>query len=155
LVSRDPKKAVDSLKKKLPGVMWSGQFLNRKKPVAEKLLKHSGLLCADLDDLGERLLDTRTKLVTSPHLLALFRSPTGIGLKAIFCVPADPKKHAAGFRAIEEYVHKLTGINIDEACKDVSRLCFVSFDPDLWFNPNEPLEIGESGGDITLYSSES
>ena len=143
---RDPKKAVAGLKKKLPGVLWSGRFGNRKKPVAEKLLTHSGFLCADLDDLGERLPEIRAKIVTSPHLFSCFSSPTGNGLKALFRVSADASKHAANFRAVERHVHQLTGIKIDGACKDVSRLCFVSYDPDLWLNPVEPLEIAESGG---------
>jgi hypothetical protein len=30
----------------------------------------------------------------------------------------------------------LTGVQIDEACKDVSRLCFLSYDPDVFHNPN-------------------
>ncbi len=142
---RDPKKAVAHLKKKLPGVLWSGRFKNREKPVAEKLLAHSGLLCADLDDLGERLSEMRTKIIVSPHLHSVFRSPTGTGLKANFRVAADAGKHAASFFAVEQHVLELTGIKIDGQCKDVSRLCFVSYDPDLWLNPDDAKEIAEIG----------
>jgi hypothetical protein len=73
------KLAVDPLKKKLPGFMSSGQFSDRKKPVPEKLLTHSGLLCADLDNLGQRLPEVRTKLAASPYLRYLFTSPTANG----------------------------------------------------------------------------
>jgi hypothetical protein len=128
------KEAVAADKKKLPAIMWSGRFSSREKPAAEKLLRHSGLLCADLDDLGERLADVRAKLLASPHLLALFTSPTGQGLKAIFRVAADAAKHAARFRAVEHHVYELTGEKIDESGKDVARLCFVSFDPDAFVN---------------------
>jgi hypothetical protein len=65
------KEAVAADKRKLPGLMWSGLFSTREKPAAERLRKHSGLLCADLDDLGERLADVRAKLLASPHLFAL------------------------------------------------------------------------------------
>lgn len=146
LEGRDPKKVVASQKRKLPGVLWSGRFANRKKPVAAKILAHSGLLCADLDDLGKRISEVRAKLITSPHLFAQFNSPTGTGLKALFRVTADAKKHPSSFRAVEEHIRVLIGIKIDGACKDVSRLCFVSYDPDLWINPVEPVEISENEG---------
>jgi hypothetical protein len=53
------------------------------------LLAPSGLLCADLDNLGKRLTEVRAKLAKSPYLFALFTSPTGNGLKAVLRVPAD------------------------------------------------------------------
>jgi Protein of unknown function (DUF3987)/BT4734-like, N-terminal domain len=138
------KLAVEHLKKSLPGVMWCGQYSNRERPAADKLQKHSGLFCGDLDSLGqEELENTRAKLKPSPHLYALFVSPTGHGLKAVFRAPADPAKHAGIFRAVRKHVRDLTGLAIDESGKDLARLCFVSFDPDLYHNPDatelEPL----------------
>ena len=132
---KQAKSAVDSAKKKLPGILWSGRFSSRKKPADEKLLAHSGLLCADLDNLGDKLADVRDRLTRSPHLWAMFTSPTGNGVKAVFRVPADKENHAASFLAVEKYVLELTGEKIDGSCKDVARLCFVSFDPDALLNP--------------------
>jgi len=126
------KLAVEQLKKALPAVTWSGRFSYR---TSDKLLQHSGLLCADLDELGSELSRVREQLQTSPDLFALFLSPTGRGLKPVFLVPADASKHAAGFRAVEAHVKQLTGLQIDESCKDVSRLCFMSYDPDLYHDP--------------------
>src|SRR5260370_18817322 len=81
------KLAVAPLKKKLPAILWSGRFKQRSNGA---LIQHSGLICADLDDLGsEALKAVRQKLLASPYLWALFRSPTR-GLKAISHVPADP-----------------------------------------------------------------
>src|SRR5438067_4448455 len=90
------KLAVDPLKKQLPGVMWSATFSARAN---DKLVSHSGLLCADLDSLGARLREVRKKLEASPHVVAVFLSPTGDGLKAVFRVSADASKHAGSFRA--------------------------------------------------------
>lgn len=144
---RDPKEAVAELKKALPGVMWSGQFKTRKKemPLGQKLLRHSGLLCADLDHLDERTEEVRAKLISSPHPLAVFLSPTGTGLKSLFPVQADAATHKASFQAIEKYVRDLTGYEIDGSCKDATRLCFVSYDPDLWTAPGkvQPLPPAE------------
>jgi hypothetical protein len=128
------KDAVAAEKKKLPGVLWSGRFSSRKSPANEKLLAHSGLLCADLDELGERRDGVRAKILTSPHLWALFCSPTADGIKAVFRVVADPEKHQASYLAVRTHVEELTGNLIDESCKEVSRLCFLSFDPNVVLN---------------------
>jgi hypothetical protein len=130
---KSAKKAVADAKKRLPGVMWSGSFRERS---AEKLLEHSGLLCADLDELAERLPDVREKLLSSPYLWALFASPTGDGLKCVFRVAADAEKHKKSFLAIEQHVRELCGVQIDGSCKDVARLCFLSHDPDVYLNEN-------------------
>ena len=134
------KRAVEGLKKALPGVMWCGRFSERAN---DKLVQYSGLICADLDWLGPELVRKREQLKTSPHLSVLFVSPTGHGLKAVFCVPAHASKYAASFRAVEQYVRQLTGVQIDGSGKDISRLCYMSFDPELYVNPNatelEPL----------------
>jgi hypothetical protein len=95
------KRAVDAFKKQLPGVMYSGRFSQRRN---DKLIEHSGLLCADLDSLGERLPFVRETLQASPHVFALFLSPTGDGLKAILRAPAGASNHAGNFRAVEKHV---------------------------------------------------
>ena len=134
------KSAIDPLKKQLPGVTWSGTFTKRAN---NALVKHSGLLCADLDGLNGSLLDARQKLLSSPYAWAVFTSPSGDGLKVVFRVPAEVAQHAGSFRAVEQHVRELTGVQIDEACKDVARLCFLSYDPELYHNANaiaiEPL----------------
>jgi P4 family phage/plasmid primase-like protien len=125
------KQAIDTDKKKLRGVLWSGRFSRRAN---DALIKHSGLLCADLDGLSDQLDRVWAKLTTSPHLLAMFRSPTGDGIKAVFRVAASAKKHRLSFLAVRAHVLRLTGVHIDQSCKDVARLCFVSFDPAAYIN---------------------
>ena len=125
------KEAIGGLKKQLPAVLLSGTFTRRAN---DALLQHSGLLCADLDSLNGELENVRAKLSASPHLWTLFKSPGGDGLKAVFKVPPDVTKHAGSFRAVEQHVRELTGVQIDVACKDPARLCFLSHDPDLYYN---------------------
>jgi hypothetical protein len=126
------KKAVDEPKKELRAITWSGTFSKRND---QDLLQHSGLLCADLDGLGpERMPDVRSQLRGSPYLWADFLSPTGDGIKAVFRVRADGDLHSASYRAVEAHVQKLTGVQIDEKCKNIGRLCFLSSDPDAHLN---------------------
>jgi hypothetical protein len=128
------------LKRRLPAVMWSGHFSERNN---NALVKHSGLLCADLDSLNGELPSVREKLTKSPHVWSAFTSPSGEGLKAVFRVPADGARHAGSYRAVEQHVRELTGRQIDQSCKDVARLCFLSYDPEVYVNDSareiEPL----------------
>lgn len=126
------KDAAAEPKKRLPGVLFSGLFSRRS---AAALTQHSGLICADLDELGDRLEQTFEQVCADPHTLACFRSPTGTGLKVVFrCDPAHP--HGESFRALEHYMLEHFGLEIDQACKDVSRICFVSHDPHAFVADN-------------------
>ena len=127
------KETADKYKACLPGVLFSGKFSERKN---HALVQHSGLLCADLDNLNGELQNAREKLLSSPYLWALFTSPSGEGLKAVFRVRPDGATHRGSYRAVEHHVKDLTGIHIDEACKDPARLCFVSHDPAAYYNPD-------------------
>src|SRR5262245_22453355 len=137
---RRAKQAANELKKQLPAVLWSGTFTERAN---DKLVSHSGLLCADLDSLNGELPKVRGDLLKSPHIWALFVSPSGDGLKAVFRVLADAAQHLASYRAVEQHVRELTGIHVDQSGKDVARLCFLSYDPTAYYNANareiEPL----------------
>jgi P4 family phage/plasmid primase-like protien len=134
----------EELKKRLPAVTPSGRFGRRAK---DCLIEHSGLMPADLDNLGEKLPLVRKQLEGSPYLFALFLSPSGYGLKAWVKVPPDASKHLASFRAVEHHVRELTGVQIDQSGKDPARLCFASFDPDAYHNPSaielNPLPLPE------------
>ncbi|HPY29950.1 MAG TPA: BT4734/BF3469 family protein [Verrucomicrobiota bacterium] len=122
----------EQLKKNLPAVMFSGRFSKRK---AAALEAHSGLLCADLDNLGPRLPALRAAFARNPHVACVFVSPSGNGLKVGFRVPADGNLHAAAFEAVRRYCWERYRAEIDKACSDVSRLCFVSHDENAWVNP--------------------
>lgn len=122
------KDAASEPKKKLPAVLFSGTFSRR---AASALTISSGLICVDLDELGDRVEQVRDLIVSDPHTLGAFISPTGTGLKVIFRVdPAKP--HLESFKAAERFVLEHFGLEVDQACKDVSRMCFVSHDPECF-----------------------
>jgi hypothetical protein len=122
------KKAAHSLKLKMPAVTWSGAFLERVDSAIET---HSGFLCIDADNCTEPA-GTRAKLAADPYVQAAFISPTGTGCKALVRIPADANSHAKGFAAARKHFSEAHGIAIDEACKNVSRLCYVAYDPEAF-----------------------
>jgi len=124
-------KGANELKNKLPVIAWAGQFADRKK-----LIKHSGLLCIDIDGIGAGTQDAIGKLRKHPSVYAAFVSPRGNGVKAVFRVPPDEDMHACAWRAAALEAEKQTGFKADEATKNINSLCFVSLDPEAYHNPD-------------------
>lgn len=125
---------VATLKRALPGFTPSGVF---KRRASYALLRHSGLVVADLDKIDTMEMSrVRSILKADPHVALLFTSPTGTGLKALFRVPAEPRLHHASWKSVSDHVQKTCGVAIDPSGTDPARLCFVSFDPELHMAPN-------------------
>ena len=132
---KEAKTHTDKVKQRLCAFNASGVFVFRKE---EKMTLHSGLIQADFDLLGDRLAEIKEKLATDVHVFALFTSPTGEGLKAFYrCSPAtDKPEHLRRFAAVEKHCLAHYAVQIDESVKDMSRLCFVSDDPDAQIFPD-------------------
>lgn len=117
------------LKEALPAVCFSGAFNKRSEAGLEQ---HSGLVCLDLDKIPKsELEDQRAKLQADPYTFALFTSPSGNGLKVLARIPADKAKHRQHFDAL---VKHYGSPYLDPSVKDISRACFLSWDPELHVN---------------------
>jgi hypothetical protein len=140
--------AHDAAKRGLPAFTMSGTCSDRKTP-----LIHSGLLQVDIDDLDGELASVRQRIKSDPHVCFGFVSPGGKGLKLGLCIHGG--HHAESAKAAEVYFDKTYRILIDKAVKDPLRLCFVSYDPQLWVNryprilPCEFTETAESTEDVS------
>lgn len=121
----------EKLKKSLPAVTLSGVFKDGHK--AGNLESYSGLIQIDFDKLESPEADFQT-LIKDPYTLASFISPSGNGLKLIVRVSGTEKDHKANFLNLADYYLKRFGMVADQACKDVSRLMYLSYDPNLYFN---------------------
>lgn len=134
--------AYDAAKLKLPCFMLSATTATGGHKTAD-IATHTGLLQIDVDGVGEHnAAMIRDRLGSDPHFLAVWLSPGANGVKGIFRIPADLARHRLSFEAASKYLATAHGINIDPKCSDPSRLCFVSFDPDLRFNPEAvPISI--------------
>lgn len=110
------------------------------------LERHSLIFPFDIDKVNVDA--TRKALIDDEHVLFLFDSPSQDGIKGGIPIIGDIKNdadHKRAFSQIERYLRDRHGIRIDPACKDVRRLCFVSHDPDLYFNPDaKPFQIADA-----------
>jgi VirE N-terminal domain len=99
----------------------------------------SGCLNLDIDDLPD-VNHARALLGADPHLVYMFTSPSGGGLKLGIHVKryADAESYRHFWRAVERYLVETypdLAVSNDRQCKDVARLCYMSWDPDLYCNP--------------------
>lgn len=120
----------------LPFATFSGTFSKRNNA---SLLQYSGCFCIDLDHIGADKVAELKALIAKDTVLnpaLIFISPRGEGLKIVLRIDnAIPENHFAYFRAFDSYFKATYKLNIDQACKDVSRACFLCHDPDVYFNP--------------------
>jgi putative DNA primase/helicase len=146
LLKDGKKEEYDRDKKNLPAVTISGKFSKRN---ANGLLDHSGIMQIDIDKV-ENPAELRDKLIQDKHICAAFISPSGKGVKALILITADHTKHKAAFIAAENHLQAYYDVQIDKSCKDVGRLCFVSYDADLRTNTDAiPLPLPEEPSKIT------
>lgn len=119
----------------LPAVTFSGVFSERKR---EKLETHSGLIGIDFDHLDENAIAAaKERLAADPHVVLFYVSPSGAGLKGAVAVdppPIDAETHKVAFSAVRNYFARTHGLRVDEQCSDVSRLAFLSHDPECHDN---------------------
>jgi hypothetical protein len=98
-------------------------------------------LIADIDlDENPQLLEAdqfeavRVKLCADVRVHFLFTSPSG-GLKVGFKIKATcPETHLAAFISVRDILLEDFGLVPDNACKDVSRLCYLSYDAEAHHN---------------------
>ena len=123
-------------KKKLPCFMVSAS--TKQGHHKTDIKAHSGLLQIDVDKLPswEDAKALRDRLINDPHIMAAWLSPSGLGVKAVMMIPPSLEAHAASFASAQKRLRDLYVITIDPSCKDVNRLCFVSYDPELKINSN-------------------
>ena len=119
------------IKQGIPAVTISGTFKESVKNA--NLLTHSGLICIDFDAV-ENPEHLKTELSKDPYTFAALLSASGNGLAAI--VKIDPEKHLEAFNGLKHYYFKNYTQLIDASCKNVSRLRFLSYDPNLFSNPS-------------------
>lgn len=118
----------NAIKRKLPVILFSGIFSKREDSA---LTQHSGIICIDLDNVP--IIEYKNKLSFDPYTLACFVSPTGTGLKVLMKI-SNPERHREHYKAICKYYKDAHNIDADPTSINVSRACFISYDPELILN---------------------
>lgn len=148
----------NELKKNLPAICFSGTFSKRAD---DAIMEHSGIICLDFDGYPseDAMLDFKESLTNDEYVMSAFISPSGNGLKVLVKIPADKVNHKRYFDALGEYFNSEY---FDVTSKNISRVCYESYDPDVYTNYEsktwdkvsessyEPLVVGSSAPKIPI-----
>ncbi len=118
----------------LPAATIAGTFTTKTH---DGIKQHSGLMAMDFDHLNELLPDALCKLQSDPYTCVAWTSASGNGLCVL--VKIKPEKWAESFAGLSRYYAEKHGLIVDEQCKNVNRLRFVSHDPNLFINEESAL----------------
>ena len=121
----------DQAKKEIYAIMFNGTFTERN---ANGLVEHSGLCILDFDGYptDEIMESERQRLINDPYVMIVFMSPGGKGWKAVIRIPkSTASEHKRRFIAYADY---FKSDYFDRKNQDVSRVCFESYDPHIYYN---------------------
>ena len=122
---------------------------------SEGLITLSKLICIDIDGL-EDTTEVKNALLNDPEIdtALLFKSPSGNGIKWIVKIAIETVNgHLDYFHAIKNYLYNRYTIEIDEACRDIARACFLCYDPEAVINKTAkelPWEFIQNWGDPNI-----
>jgi len=127
------KKKRNIKKSKLKSICFSGEFSYR---AAKNCINHSGYCCLDWDNVPDPTA-LRELLKENEYIYSAFISPSGNGVKAIVKIPAEIANHKKYYEALCETFDT----ELDAATKDISRVCYESYDENLFINPNSKVWV--------------
>ena len=128
----------DSMKKRIPAATVNGIFESKNKNC---LLVYSSYTALDFDHIPEdEMSEFIDNLKKSPHVYAGFRTSSGEGYKAIILHDnLEPLYHDDLYEQLLEYYNCEVK---DTSTRDLARGNYLSYDPDLWINPDaEPFHF--------------
>jgi len=126
----------NKLKEKCVCVLFNGEFSARND---NSLVNHSGLCVLDFDNFEdkEKLKEQKELLKNDKYIYSVFISPSGNGLKALVKIPKCTKEeHPLYFNELKKHFNSKY---FDAANKNVSRVCYESFDSDIYINKDSEL----------------
>jgi hypothetical protein len=121
----------NKLKSELPSILFAGEFTQRAK---KGLKEHKGFMVTDFDKYNskEDLSKSLKELKENKHFVALFISPSGDGIKGVVKIRVcDAVEHEKIFKKFQE---DFKYDNFDIANCNVDRVCYESYDPDIYIN---------------------
>ncbi len=117
----------------LPAFTFCGTFKGNRQ--AKNIDAYSGLIIFDIDKLESVVLAKLiADLQSDPIIFSYWLSPSGSGLKILIAADCVQTNYKYYFQGLKNYFEKTYNISIDSSGSDLSRLCFVSYDDNLFLN---------------------
>jgi hypothetical protein len=135
VLSTKGQRTYNKAKNKLPALTFAGTFSPAR--AISHFQQHSGIIHGDLDHLPD-VKAAKCAICSDPRTVYGFDSTSGTGLKIGVNGPrvADDPEYKRVWQAASMEYERLYGGKWDQSGKDISRLCYVSWDPEAYWNPN-------------------
>ena len=132
-VQRGDQKIANETKKRLHAFTISGRFEGGR--TMANLKEYYPFIILDIDKLQTDVLEKALKVIREMNYThAYFLSPSGNGCKIIVKVNSEWTQHLSAYLQVAEFYEKKLRLKIDKSGKDITRLCFFSFDENLFSN---------------------
>lgn len=135
ILKRDKVEA-DARKSGMTAVTPSGTFVKCRNNDA--LDEYSGIICIDLDHIDTQGLDIENlnkDLTKDGFVCVVHKSVGGNGLAVFIKLDSGAEMHLSAFFQVTDYIQKKYGVKVDQSCKDIARQRYLSYDPDIYYNP--------------------
>lgn len=132
--TKNPK--YDEIKVRLPSFTVAGTFGKRDKKSIQTYIKYTILDIDGVRKSGKSLVALKKEVCNIDTTLCCFISPSGDGLKIIIPIDSEKEHHEWATTRVMENYSKQLGIKIDPSGTDISRLCYYSYDPNIYVNKN-------------------
>ena len=122
----------DKAKMKLPAVTWNGTFKTKNR---SDLIHYSSFTALDFDHIQPEKMDEFGKWLQGfPCIYAYYVTPSGKGYKAI--ILHDNYEPLYHYDLYNQLLELFDCPEKDTSTTDLARGNFLSYDPNLWKNPN-------------------
>ena len=149
-LENDEKKEAMMIKGSLPAFTHNATFNDQRK--LDYIDTYNGLIGLDYDKVDD-VEELKTKVMTIPYTYTAFISPSGNGLKVFVRTTASIENHKEAFNLIRRHYDEVVGVESDGSVQDISRLCYVSYDKDLYLNESsEVVELTSKSSPEWIWS---
>jgi len=114
----------------LPCFTPTGTFSHRSIKGMES---YNGIICLDIDHV-DNPSDLKEDVKKLPWVHAAFITPSGKGLKVLVLTDSDVESYKATEEKVAAMFRDSVNFIRDNRCKDIARIQFISYDPDLYYN---------------------
>ena len=143
--NRKDKADIQRYKKNHLPLFYPSVFMEKSKTLDNNSNAYAtGIVQFDVDDISSDVADKNINLLKKEvgSLLYVFKSPSG-GIK--FALLTDflcsdvtqlRKKFRIAYYKCENYIVDATGLHLDSSLQSISQGCYISYDPNIYFNDN-------------------
>ena len=130
-------KEAESIKGGLPGIVSAGVCEGGHSK--QNVVSFSLFLMLDIDDYEGDIHELIHKLSEIPWVQAAWISVSGTGAKAEVAVEVDSVEEyeKQAYPIVSQYFSRLLDTPMDMHCRDLSRICYASYDPDAFYKETE------------------